>query len=237
MKPITLKKEIPLPTNLLRLNTLFKKSGYDLYVVGGAVRDFLLGEPIKDYDLATNSSPNEIKDLLNENNINTVLTGENFGVINAFIEGEEFEIATFRNDGVSSDGRRPDSVNFTTIEGDVLRRDLKINALFYDIEKGQIVDFVGGLSDIENGIISTVGDPYKRFGEDKLRVMRAIRFANRTGYELDPKIDKYLMECDNLFGVSRERIRDEFLKSINTTLSVWRLKDLMTFGYKSRDLK
>ena len=119
-----------------------------------------------------------------------------------------------------SGGRRPDGVSFTNIEGDVKRRDLTINALFYDIETQEIVDLVGGMNDIKNGVVRTVGAPEDRFAEDRLRIMRAIRFAGRFGSELDPATDAALQKDAALHGVSGERIRDEFIKCISSAKSV-----------------
>lgn len=225
-QPRIMAADIPTPNNVNVLKNMFTDAGYELYLVGGAVRDFLLGKPIKDYDLATNARPDAIQSLLKKNpDISTKPTGEQFGIINAFIEGEEYEIATFREDSDSGDGRRPDSVVFSDIRTDVNRRDLTINALFYNLDSKEIVDYVGGIEDIENGVVRTVGEPAKRFEEDKLRILRAIRFANRTGNGLDPKIDAFLKGGYDLSDVSKERIRDEFLKSIKSAISV---KELMS---------
>lgn len=119
-----------------------------------------------------------------------------------------------------SDGRRPDSVEFGDIETDVRRRDLTINALFYDIDTNEVVDLVGGVNDLKNGIVKTVGSAEDRFGEDKLRILRAIRFAGRFNSDLDPSVDKALKKSTDLTGVSSERIRDEFLKGLKTSKSV-----------------
>jgi len=116
-------------------------------------------------------------------------------------------------------GRRPDSVIFSDIETDVKRRDLTINALFYDISTKEIVDLVGGIKDINNGVVRTVGDAGERFGEDRLRILRAIRFAGRTGSKLDPAIDKSLRQDNSLEGISGERIMDEFVKGIKSAKS------------------
>jgi len=118
-----------------------------------------------------------------------------------------------------SDGRRPDSVSFTNIEGDVSRRDLTINALFYDIDKGEVVDLVGGIEDLKNGVVRTVGAAEDRFGEDRLRILRSIRFAGRFGSQLEPSVDAALKKDASLEGISGERIRDEFIKGINSAKS------------------
>jgi len=152
-------------------------------------------------------------------------TGVQFGVINAYIGDEEYEIATFRED--VGKGRRPDSVIFSDIETDVKRRDLTINALFYDIETKEIVDLVGGMEDIKNKVVRTVGDADERFGEDRLRVLRAVRFAARVGSKLDPAIDKSLKRDASLEGVSPERVRDEFLKGIKSAKSVKHFLNLL----------
>lgn len=122
-------------------------------------------------------------------------------------------------DSVGS-GRRPDSVEFTDIATDVMRRDLTINALFFDIDTGEVVDLVGGIEDLKNGVVRTVGAAADRFGEDRLRILRAVRFAGRFGSNLDPEVEKSLEQDSSLEGVSAERIRDEFLKGIKTAKSV-----------------
>jgi tRNA nucleotidyltransferase/poly(A) polymerase len=119
-----------------------------------------------------------------------------------------------------SGGRRPDAVEYTDIETDVKRRDLTINALFYDIDTKEIVDLVGGINDIKNGVVKTVGSPQERFNEDRLRILRAIRFSGRFGSELDPKVDEALRNDSSLEGISGERIRDEFIKGITSAKSV-----------------
>jgi tRNA nucleotidyltransferase/poly(A) polymerase len=263
-----IKSEMPVPNEVKQIHSLFKKNGFKLFIVGGAVRDTLLGKPIKDYDLATDAPPETVDNMLRGAGIKTIGTGAKFGVINAFVNGEEYEIATFRSDEFDSDedelkkfkeylkslnngtlekfekslmkdwkeiakkiapnefntfmkgkGRRPDSVIFSDIETDVKRRDLTINALFYDIASKEIVDLVGGMEDIKNGVVRTVGDANERFGEDRLRILRAIRFAGRTGSKLDPAIDKALRNDNSLEGISGERIMDEFLKGINSAKS------------------
>lgn len=122
--------------------------------------------------------------------------------------------------GSEGSGRRPDSVEFTDIATDVMRRDLTINALFFDIDTGEVVDLVGGIEDLKNGVVRTVGSAADRFGEDRLRILRAVRFAGRFGSNLDPEVEKSLEQDASLEGVSAERIRDEFLKGIKTAKSV-----------------
>lgn len=212
-----IKQAIPVPKEVLIIHDLFKRNGFKLYIVGGAVRDTLLNKPIKDYDLATDAPPDTVENMLMNAKIKTIGTGAAFGVINAFIGNEEYEIATFRED--VGKGRRPDSVKFSNIETDVKRRDLTINALFYDIDTKEIIDLVGGIGDMKNRIIRAVGNASERFDEDRLRILRAIRFAARTGYDLDKAIDEALLNDNSLGGVSGERVRDEFLKGIKTAKS------------------
>jgi len=209
-----------IPEDILKIKDIFKKNGHKLFVVGGAVRDSVLGKQPKDFDLATDAVPDKVEEMMKSAGLKTIATGKSFGVINVFTDQGEYEIATFRSDSKESDGRRPDSVTFTNIEGDVSRRDLTINALFYDIDTFEIVDLVGGLNDIKNGVVRTVGAAEDRFGEDKLRVLRAIRFAGRFGSELEPSVDAALQKDASLEGISGERIRDEFIKGIKSAKSV-----------------
>lgn len=209
-----------IPEDIKRLSQIFAKAGHELYVVGGAVRDAVLGKQPKDYDVATDANPDRILEILSQYpEIKTMEIGKAFGVINIITpEGNEYEIATFRED--IGKGRRPDAVEFTTIENDVKRRDLTINALFYDINSQEIVDLVGGLEDLEKGVVRAVGDPSERFDEDRLRILRAIRFAARMGAGLEETTENAILANNSLQGVSPERIRDEFLKSINSAKSV-----------------
>lgn len=207
-----------LPKDILQIKDVFKKNGYKLYVVGGAVRDALLNKAPKDFDLATDALPDDVEKILAEAGFKTLPTGKAFGVINVFTDSGEYEIATFREDVGS--GRRPDAVQFTDIETDVKRRDLTINALFYDIDKKEIVDLVGGVEDLKKGVVKTVGSPQERFGEDRLRILRAIRFAARFGSDLDTEVDSALKKDASLEGISGERIRDEFIKGIISAKSI-----------------
>lgn len=213
-----IKFNVPVPNDINKIKDIFVKNGYKLYIVGGAVRDAILGKTPKDYDLATDALPDEVEVMMKKAGIKTLPTGKAFGVINVFTDTDEYEVATFRTDVGS--GRRPDGVEFTTIDNDVKRRDLTINALFYDIDTGEVVDLVGGVEDLKNGVVRTVGAPEERFGEDRLRIMRAIRFAGRFGSNLEPNVDRALEKDASLEGISGERIRDEFLKGIKTAKSV-----------------
>jgi len=207
------KLDLNLPEDILHLYRAFIKNGKKLYVVGGAVRDALLGKDPKDYDLATDATPDEVLAIAEKEGLKTLEIGKQFGVV--MVNGHE--IATFRKD--IGKGRRPDSVEYTDIEGDVNRRDLTINALFYDIDKGEVVDLVGGVQDLKDRKIRTVGKASERFEEDALRKLRALRFHGQTGGELGKETLQALKDNPSLEGVSGERIRDEFLKGLKKAIS------------------
>jgi tRNA nucleotidyltransferase/poly(A) polymerase len=200
-----------LPFDVIELSRLFRNNGYKLYVVGGAVRDYLLGNKPKDFDLATDAKPEQIKQII-QGKYNMYDVGEAFGI--TVIKTPNFkdgiEVATFRSD--IGKGRRPDSVEYTDINQDVKRRDLTINALYYDIFDKKIIDLVGGIEDIKGNIVRTVGRAEDRFDEDPLRKLRVPRFAGRTLSKPDEDTKKAIQENPDLSGVSKERIRDEFIK-------------------------
>lgn len=212
---VRVKQDIRVPKSIHRIHEIFNKGGFKLFLVGGAIRDSLMGRFPKDFDLATDATPEKIKELLPM--YPTIESGEQFGVVNVVTDDDTFEIATFRED--IGKGRRPDEVKFSTIDKDVLRRDLTINALFYDLDTNEIVDLVGGISDLENGIIRTVGEAGERFDEDKLRILRALRFAARVGSDVDSGIDKAIKNDHTTISgdgkpLAQERIQDEFIKGI-----------------------
>lgn len=224
-----------LPKEIQILNNAFKKSGHKLYIVGGAVRDMLLGKTPKDYDVTTAVKPNEVVKVLNDYGIYNFPKGEAFGVVSAVINGEEFEIATFRSEKYDGSGRRPTEVEYSTIEQDSDRRDLTINALYYDIEDQKIIDFHNGIEDIKNKKVRTVKEPEDRFYEDKLRVMRIIRFKHVIGGDLDNKTKKAILKYNEMNGVSNERIRDEFYSGLKKSKdSILFLRDLYDFGIMKR---
>lgn len=207
--------KLNVPKDILELYKLFKKNGKELYVVGGAVRDALLGKKPKDFDLATDAFPTEVIDIVTNAGYSTTgEVGHQFGVVivNVPSDPNGVEIATFRED--IGKGRRPDAVQYSTIDKDVLRRDLTINALFYDMGRQEVVDLVGGLEDIKNSKIRTVGVAADRFAEDPLRKLRALRFAGRTGSDLEKETADAILTDNSLEDISPERIRDEFQKSI-----------------------
>lgn len=198
------------PTSISIIKTL-KRAGFTAYWAGGCVRDMLLGQEPKDFDIATNARPEELKKILKK----IIPIGEEYGVVIAKENGHHFEIATFRSDSGYSDGRRPDAVLFTDAREDAKRRDFTINALFYDPLEDKIFDFVGGQEDLKNKLIRFIGDSHERILEDHLRIIRAIRFKNTFGFQYHPDTYKALKKHAALSGrVSRERMRDEFNKMI-----------------------
>ena len=208
------KLRLNIPSDIKKIYKLFKKNGKQLYVVGGAVRDAILGKSPKDFDLATDAKPDEVLKIAKQGKFKTVEVGKQFGVV--IVGGHE--IATFRKD--IGKGRRPDSVDYTDIKGDVMRRDLTINALFYDMGRGEIVDLVGGIADLKKKKIRTVGDPNQRFDEDPLRRLRAVRFAGSVGGRMSKDTWSALKQNADISGVSAERIRDEFIKGVTKSKKV-----------------
>lgn len=183
------------------------KKGYTAYFAGGVVRDLVLNKKCKDIDIATNAKPDDIIKLFRK----CILVGKQFGVIRVIYYGIEYEIATFRKDTNYIDGRHPEKVEWTDAEEDAKRRDFTINALFFDGINENIIDFVNGMKDIKNKIIRAVGNAEERFEEDKLRILRGIRFSIRLGFKIEKNtllaIKKY---SNKITEVSFERIRDEF---------------------------
>lgn len=182
---------------------------YKAYLVGGCVRDMLMGKTPKDYDIVTDAFPQDILKIFDR----TIEVGIQFGIVRVLENNIEFEIATFRKDGEYLDGRRPVSVEFTDEKEDVFRRDFTINGLLYDPVKNEIIDYIGGKEDINNKLIRTIGDPYKRFSEDYLRLIRAIRFATRFDFKINQKSWNAILKlAPNIVKVSNERIYDELKK-------------------------
>src|SRR5919199_235347 len=159
-----------------------RDAGHVAYFAGGCVRDLLLGLEPKDYDVATDAPPQRVRELFG----NTQAVGQAFGVILVRHRRSQVEVATFRSDGAYLDGRRPSEVRFTTAEEDAQRRDFTINGLFSDPTEGRIIDYVGGQEDLKNKLLRAIGDPDRRFEEDHLRLLRAVRFAARFGLDIEP---------------------------------------------------
>lgn len=184
-------------------------AGHTAYFAGGCVRDELLGHPPHDFDLATSAKPTEVQALFPH----TQAVGAHFGVILVMEHGRAFEVATFRADHEYLDGRRPEMITFSTPEEDAARRDFTINGMFHDPVADHFIDFVGGRDDLAAGIIRAIGDPVARFREDKLRLLRAVRFAARFDYEIEPGTwDALVAHAADIHAVSAERIREELVK-------------------------
>ncbi len=203
-----------IPESVKDLQKIFSEKGKKLYVVGGAVRDFLKGDKPKDFDLCTDALPDEVLKIIGAE-YKTNLQGKSFGVVVVYTDDQPMgmEIATFRSDTYDGKSRNP-KVEYTTIDKDVERRDLSINALFYDLDKREIIDLVGGISDLESKIIRMVGDPEKRIEEDPLRIMRVCRFAYRYGYNIDEETTEDIKKTKkSLQRIVRERIWEEIKKA------------------------
>ena len=193
-----------------RIAGALKQRGRQAYLVGGCVRDLLLGRTPKDFDISTDAPPDEVVALFPS----AELVGAHFGVVLVRDDGAQVEVATFRSDRSYSDGRRPDSVHFETDpRQDVLRRDFTINALMLDPESGEILDYVGGRDDLERHLIRAIGDPLTRFAEDHLRMLRAPRFAASLGFTIQPATAAAIRELrTSIRDVAAERVRDELAR-------------------------
>ncbi len=186
-----------------------QSAGFVAYLAGGCVRDGLLGRPPKDFDVATNATPETVRQIFGHRR--TLAFGASFGVIGVQGTGKEpTEVATFRSDGTYSDGRRPDHVHFGSAEQDALRRDYTINGLFYDPVQDSVIDFVDGRADLARRVVRAIGDPYLRIAEDKLRMLRAVRFAATLGFSIDHvTTDAIRRLADQVIVTSGERIGAE----------------------------
>jgi putative nucleotidyltransferase with HDIG domain len=186
-----------------------QKAGFTAFWVGGCVRDFLLGREPQDIDIATDAKPEQVEKLFKR----TFAIGKKFGVIIVVEGGHQFQVATFRSEENYQDGRRPEKVVFSDAKADALRRDFTINALFYDPITETTHDWVGGEKDLRARIIRTIGKPEERFGEDHLRLLRAIRFAAQLNFEIEPATFAAVKAlAPKIKLISAERIRDELLK-------------------------
>ncbi|MFH0919711.1 MAG: CCA tRNA nucleotidyltransferase [Fibrobacterota bacterium] len=187
------------------------EAGHTAFLVGGCVRDMVMGLPVKDTDIATSARPDQVQALFPRH----VAIGAHFGVILVMDGDDSFEVATFRADDRYIDGRRPVSVRFVSAEEDVLRRDFTVNGLLYDVVQDRVIDHVNGLADIRNRILRTIGPAEARFSEDKLRLLRAVRFAARLDFTIEPATFSAIgLLATRVTEVSCERIRDEILKML-----------------------
>lgn len=198
-----------LPEYVTVLLKELNQNGFEAYVVGGAVRSWLLHLPIHDYDLTTNAVPEEMKKVFARRH--TIDTGIQHGTVTVISDHHPIEVTTYRKDVGYQDHRHPDHVEFTNaLKEDLQRRDFTINAMCYHPDTG-IIDYFNGMEDIHNKLIRCIGDPEKRFEEDALRILRALRFAARLSFAIEPHTREVLMEKkDTLSYVSIERIREEY---------------------------
>lgn len=208
---LTNKPKIILPPGAAQAVSALHAAGYAAYAVGGFVRDSLLGRDVQDCDVCTSALPQAVQALFESRNIRCVLTGVRHGTVTVLIGGEQIEITTFRTDGSYSDARHPDSVTFVPdLKTDLARRDFTVNAMAYG---AQLVDPFGGVRDLHSGLIRCVGDPYRRFSEDALRIMRAVRFACVLDFKIEKKTEEALFQClPQLSKVSVERFFSELCK-------------------------
>ena len=202
-----------------------RDAGHTALFAGGCVRDALLGRPLKDIDIATSTTPDQVERLFPGA---TVAVGKAFGVIVVLRDRQPFEVATFRADSATSDGRRPDAVRFTDAAEDARRRDFTINGLFYDPVSNEVLDFVNGRKDLAAGIVRAIGDPAARFREDHLRLLRAVRFTSVLGFRLDPATSAAVRVGALLLAdISDERVGQEFTRMLCESPQASRSLDLL----------
>lgn len=203
-----------------------KKNGYEAFIVGGAVRDHLLGMPLSDIDITTNAKPHQVAKLFK-----TKPTGVKYGTVTVFMGDETYEVTTYRIDGNYLDSRHPDEVIYTeTAEEDVKRRDFTINGLLMN-EKNEIIDYVDGKKDLERKMIQTIGDPYLRFNEDALRMLRAFYFQSKLGFQISKETrDAITSLKDKLKDIAMERILVEMIKILKGPFVKKALHSIYTTG-------
>ncbi|QHI70563.1 CCA tRNA nucleotidyltransferase [Tichowtungia aerotolerans] len=202
-------------TTAFKIVRKISDAGFIALFAGGAVRDQLLGRTPKDYDIATDALPDQIEALFPK----TVAVGKAFGVIMVVEGGLEIEVATFRKDEGYQDGRRPDSVHFCGAEEDAKRRDFTINGMFCDPLTDQVIDYIGGRKDLHKKLIRAIGEPDRRFAEDHLRMLRAVRFAHTLGFTIDPSTrDAIKAHAQDLAKISAERIENEFSRILTESI-------------------
>ncbi|MFC1512296.1 CCA tRNA nucleotidyltransferase [Candidatus Latescibacterota bacterium] len=199
-------KREKIDADVQRILDRLHQNGFEAFVVGGAIRDLVMGNEPKDFDVVTDAGIDRIASLFEH----TIPVGSRFGMSLVVLNGRTFEVAQFRQDGIYRDGRRPAYIRPATAEQDVKRRDFTINALIYDGDTEEVVDHVSGLDDIRQGIIRTIGDPDVRFAEDRLRMLRAIRFAARFGFTIEPAtMEAIKRSASTITDMSPERIGQE----------------------------
>lgn len=211
-------KKIKIPYELQKFNEIFSQNGYEAYLVGGAVRDALLGKEVSDWDVTTNAKPDEVMKIFKK----VIPTGIEHGTVTVHFMKKEIEVTTFRTESDYSDGRHPDKVEYCGhIEEDLSRRDFTINAIAASLKDGTLVDPYGGQDDLKKKIIRTVGKPHERFMEDGLRPVRALRFASKLEFSIEKDTYSEIFEKEvkkKIASISLERFRDEFVKMMSSRL-------------------
>lgn len=204
----------PVPENIRQFASIFRDNGHTLYIVGGAVRDHLLGKPNSDYDFCTDAKPEQVISMFRK----VIPTGIKHGTVTVLFKGDSFEVTTFRTEGAYSDQRHPDSVTFVTdLAEDLSRRDFTVNAFAADCLDGRIIDLFDGMKNLKAKTIRAIGLPHERFREDALRMMRLARFCSKLGFEPDSETMKAATELSSSISiVSQERIYDELSKILMT---------------------
>lgn len=203
-------------------------AGHIAYFAGGWVRDYFMGHPSDDVDIATSATPQEVLSLFPH----TLLVGISFGVVIVILEGQQFEVSSFRKDFEYLDGRKPSRIELTGPREDALRRDFTINGMFYDPIQREIYDYVHGVEDIKNQVIRTIGNPDERFLEDRLRMIRAIRFAAKFDFKIDPETHQAIIDYANTLypAVAKERVWQEFIKMATSNRFDFALIELHRVG-------
>ncbi len=226
-------KKYDIPEYVLRILSRLKRAGYEAYIVGGPVRDLLLGRSPLDWDIATSALPREVIPLFDR----VLETGVRHGTVTVLSEGVGAEVTTFRKESAYSDFRHPDEVRFVSeLKQDLSRRDFTVNAMAMT-EEGRVIDYFGGVTDLELGLVRCVGDPKLRFSEDALRMLRALRFKAALGFEIEPGTLAALKECAPLASaLSPERVRDE-LRKILISGSPETLESVIEYGLMNACLK
>ncbi|MEP6709517.1 MAG: CCA tRNA nucleotidyltransferase, partial [Verrucomicrobiota bacterium] len=203
-----MKVDSPMEKTAREIAARLRARGHVAYFAGGCVRDLLRGEIPKDIDIATDARPEVVQEFFSR----TYAVGAHFGVIVVLEKDFQFEVATFRSDGAYLDGRRPTEVHFSSPEKDAARRDFTINGMFFDPVRDEVIDFVGGRVDLEARLIRAIGDPVQRFKEDRLRMLRAIRFATVLEFDIEAGTwNALLQDASAINEISAERIRDELV--------------------------
>lgn len=225
---IRIDRPFAIPAEIRKVLQVLSQQGHEAYLVGGAVRDFIRNQTVKDFDIATSAEPDQVMALFSK----VIEVGKAFGVLKVVSDsGQEIEVATFRKEGGYVDHRHPKNIQFSSLEFDSDRRDFTINALYYDIKTHQIYDRHQGLEDIKNKKIKAIGDPVTRFQEDALRLMRALRFSSRFGFGIEEQTYHALRECSPLIRkMSVERVNAELIQILKSPQPKQAFLDLENTG-------